>query len=136
MSAVAVPDYGTLLAETQPSVVNAEQENERFIALLEKLAFKPELNAAERKLVELLTLVIQDFEAKRYQIEDASPIQVLAELMSEHNLKQKDLVEVGIFETASVVSEVLSGKRELTKDHIKRLSKHFNVSPLVFLDLC
>jgi len=36
---------------------------------------------------------------------------------------------VGVFETASVISEVLSGKRELTKEHIKRLSVRFNVSP-------
>jgi HTH-type transcriptional regulator/antitoxin HigA len=134
MSAIGIPDYGTLLAETQPSVVNAEQENERFIAVLEQLAFKTELSEAERKLVELLTLVVQDFESRHYQLEDASPIGVLTELMAEHDLKQKDLVEIGIFATPSVVSEVLNGKRELTKDHIKRLSKHFNVSPLAFLD--
>jgi HTH-type transcriptional regulator/antitoxin HigA len=131
----AARDYGTLLAETQPSVVHGERENKRFTDLLEQLAFKAEPNPAERKLVELLSLVIEDFEAKHYQIDDVTPVQVLTELMSAHSLKQKDLVDLGIFETASVVSEILSGKRDLTKDHIRRLSKHFNVSPAVFFEL-
>src|SRR5438552_3331289 len=93
---VVAGDYGTLLAETQPSVVHGEQENERFTNLLEQLAFKSQPNSAERKLVELLSLVIQDFEGQRYQIDDATPIQVLTELMSERGLKQKDLVDDGI----------------------------------------
>jgi HTH-type transcriptional regulator/antitoxin HigA len=38
-----------------------------------------------------------------------------------------------VFETASVASEVLKGKRTLTTDHIRRLSKRFNISPAVFL---
>jgi HTH-type transcriptional regulator/antitoxin HigA len=39
---------------------------------------------------------------------------------------------VGVFETASVASAVLNGRRELTKDHIKRLSQKFDVSPELF----
>ena len=47
-----------------------------------------------------------------------------------HALGQKDLVSV--FGTPSIVSEVLSGKREMNKDHIKRLSARFHVSPELF----
>jgi HTH-type transcriptional regulator/antitoxin HigA len=50
--------------------------------------------------------------------------------MEQHDLKQKDLVD--IFGTASIVSEILSGKGELNKDHIKRLSRRFQVSPELF----
>ena len=53
--------------------------------------------------------------------------------MAANALKQKDLI--GVFETASVASEVLKGKRALTTGHIRRLSKRFNVSPAVFLQL-
>jgi len=48
----------------------------------------------------------------------------------QHNLLQKDLADA--FRTPSIVSEVLNGKRELNKDHIKRLSVRFHVSPEVF----
>jgi HTH-type transcriptional regulator/antitoxin HigA len=50
--------------------------------------------------------------------------------MEQHGLLQKDLAEE--FGTPSIVSEVLSGKRDLSKDHIKRLSQRFHVSPELF----
>jgi HTH-type transcriptional regulator/antitoxin HigA len=81
-------------------------------------------------LADLLTLLIEDFEEKNYRLPKASPLQVIAFLMEQHGLKQKDLTDV--FATASVVSEVLNGKRELNKEQIRRLSARFNVSPEVF----
>lgn len=135
MNAAAVPDYASLLSKVQPSVVREEKQNEDYISQLEQLAFKENPTNAERQLIDLLTLLIENFESKQYKIEPASPTEVVSELMEAHNMKQKDLVEQGIFETASVVSEVLSGKRDLTKEHIRRLSKHFNVSPAVFFDI-
>jgi HTH-type transcriptional regulator/antitoxin HigA len=50
--------------------------------------------------------------------------------MDQNGLKQKDLIDV--FGTPSIVSKVLSGKRELNKDHISRLSQRFHVSPELF----
>jgi HTH-type transcriptional regulator/antitoxin HigA len=51
--------------------------------------------------------------------------------MRANNLKQKDLVDV--FGTPSIVSEVLSGKRQLTTEHIRRLTHRFHVSPEAFI---
>jgi HTH-type transcriptional regulator/antitoxin HigA len=45
-------------------------------------------------------------------------------------LKQKDLPELG---SQGVVSEILSGKRELNLRQIKALSKRFNVPVSVFV---
>jgi HTH-type transcriptional regulator/antitoxin HigA len=47
-----------------------------------------------------------------------------------NGLRQKDLAS--IFGSESVISEVLSGKRDITKAHIEKLSKRFNISPAVF----
>ena len=60
----------------------------------------------------------------------AEPLSVLRFLMDQHGLMQKDLVDV--FGTPSIVSEVLSGKRELNKEHIQRLSERFHISPELF----
>ncbi len=60
----------------------------------------------------------------------SGPLSVVTFLMEQHNLKQKDLTD--IFGTPSITSEVLSGKRELNKEHIRRLSKRFHVSPELF----
>jgi HTH-type transcriptional regulator/antitoxin HigA len=78
----------------------------------------------------LLTLLIEDFEEKHYALKATGAVDVLTELMQANDLRQKDLVAV--FGTPSIVSEVLNGKRNLTAEHIRRLSKRFHVSPEVF----
>jgi|SRR5580704_7940221 HTH-type transcriptional regulator/antitoxin HigA len=89
------------------------------------------MTSAERRMAELLTLLIEDCEEKHYAFKAASPVDVLKELMLANNLKQKDLLDV--FGTPSIVSEVLHGKRQLTTEHIRRLSRRFQVSPEVFI---
>ena len=132
MSATAVrSEYASLLSNSLPTVIRSETENERHIAMLEELDHKgSRLSAAERRMAELLTLLIEDFEEKHYALKAASPVGVLNELMLANNLKQKDLLDV--FGTPSIVSEVLRGKRKLTTEHIRRLSRRFHVSPEVF----
>jgi len=60
----------------------------------------------------------------------ATPLGSLHSLMDAADLKQTDML--GIFGTKSVASEVLSGKRDLSKTHIQRLAARFHVSPEVF----
>jgi HTH-type transcriptional regulator / antitoxin HigA len=132
MSATAArSEYASLLTSALPAVIRSEAENERHIAMLQELDRKGNrLSAAERRMAELLTLLIEDFEEKHYNLKAASPLDVLNELMLANNLKQKDLVDV--FGTPSIASEVLAGKRRLNTDHIRRLSRRFKVSPEVF----
>lgn len=132
MSSLTVsPEYSALLRKFPPKAIRTEEENEAYSEILYQLDRRSRsLTHAEKELAELLTLLIEDFEEKHYRLPHAKPIEVLQFLMEQHALKQKDLVEV--FGTPSVVSEVLNGKRELNKDHIKRLSARFHVSPELF----
>jgi len=82
-------------------------------------------------LADLLTLLIEDFEEKHYALKPADPVTVIEELMAANGLKQKDLLDV--FSTPSIVSEVLHGKRQLTTEHIRRLSRRFHVSAEIFI---
>jgi HTH-type transcriptional regulator/antitoxin HigA len=50
--------------------------------------------------------------------------------MEEHGLRQSDLPEVG---SQGVISEILSGKRDLNLRQIRELAKRFQVSPAVFI---
>jgi HTH-type transcriptional regulator/antitoxin HigA len=132
MSATAArSEYASLLSSTLPAVIRNEAENERHIAMLEELDRKGNrMSAAERRVAELLTLLIEDFEERHYSLKADGPVEVLNELMLANNLKQKDLLDV--FGTPSIASEVLSEKRKLTTEHIRRLSRRFSVSPEVF----
>jgi len=130
-SLIATPEYTALLREVAPKIIRTEQENETYTEILYELDSRGRnLTAAEKELSDLLTLLIENFEETRYRLPRANPLEALRFLMDQHGLKQKDLVRV--FGTASIVSEVLSGKRELNKEHIKRLSRRFHVSPELF----
>ena len=129
--ATSKPEYATLLSRTLPAVIRSEKENQHYTALLEELDRKgSKLTSAEQRLAELLTLLIEDFEERHYALKPATPIAVLEELMAANELKQKDLLD--IFGTPSIVSEVMSGKRKLTTEHIRRLSRRFQVSADLF----
>lgn len=132
MSSLTIsPEYSALLTKFPPKVIRTEEENEADTGILYDLDRRSRmLTPAEKELAELLTLLIEDFEEKRYQLPRTQPMDALRFLMDQHGLKQKDLLDV--FATPSIVSEVLSGKRDLNKDHIKRLSERFRVSPELF----
>lgn len=83
--------YAKLLARTLPAVIHTEQENEHYLAILEELDQRPSLNAAERRLAELLTLLIENFEERAYPLKAANPAETLSELMAVNGLKRKDL---------------------------------------------
>jgi len=130
-SLAASAEYKSLLVKFRPRVIRTEKENEAYSEILYDLDRQhAKLTLAERELAALLTLLIEDFEEKRYKLPRAKPVEAVKFLMAEHGLKQKDLVDV--FGTRSIVSEVLNGRRELNKAQIKRLSERFHVSPEIF----
>lgn len=128
---VDAKEYSALVRKSLPHVIRTEKENEHYTALLYSLDKKASPTPAERELADLLTILIEQFEEKRYSLKGASPIESLIELMNANGLKQKDLV--GIFGTPSIVSEVLNGRRRLTVGHIRKLSHRFHVSPDLFV---
>jgi len=135
MSAAAeitnVEEYASLLGDVLPHVIHTEAENERCTAVLESLLRKRGRTSEEGRLAELLTLLIEEFEEREFELpRKAGPVDILRHLMDQQQLRQRDLLDV--FGNASVISEVLNGKRELSKAHIAKLSERFHVSPALF----
>jgi len=122
----------TLAGFDTPKPITSDAQNERYISALLEMEHRGHLTAAEKKYAEVLALLIEAYEEKHYPIRAASPLEVLAGLMSANNLKQKDLAST--LGSESIVSEILSGRRELNRRHIERLSKRFKVSPEVFFE--
>ncbi len=102
---------------------------EAINSLLDKGALTPD----ERDYLNLLGTLVYEYERALEPIPDIYGAELLKALMAEFNLRQKDLVP--IFKTESIVSAVLSGKRQLTTSHIQKLAEFFHVSPAVFFPL-
>lgn len=81
-------------------------------------------------LVDIVGDLIEDYEAQFHSTPAESGVTALKFLMEQHDLKQSDLPEIG---SQGVVSEILTGKRELNVRQIRLLSDRFGVSPATFL---
>lgn len=81
-------------------------------------------------LLDIVGTLIEKYENSSIPEPEGAPIECLKYLMKEHGLKQKDMVELG---SPGVISEILSGKRELNKRHIKALCERFQCNPAIFM---
>jgi HTH-type transcriptional regulator/antitoxin HigA len=125
--------YGRLLARAVPKVIKTEEENERALSIVESLMVKGEENMTpeEDALLELLTDLIQDFEEKAYPIPKSEPHKMVAFLLEQRELAPKDLWPV--VGSKSRVSEILAGKRAVTKEQAKKLAAFFDVGVDLFI---
>lgn len=114
--------------------IDSEKENQHnldiYQLVLDHFENNPQLTFLEEYL-DTLSILIDNYEQKAYEIRKPTGIETLKFLMEQHNLKQKDLIDV--FKTQSILSEILNGKRSLTLEHIKKLSERFNTTPAVFV---
>ena len=124
--------YKRLLSQTMPVVIETEEENERMLKIIEKLMDKGEnLTPEEEKLLKLLTKLLEDFEERYYHPRDATPLEVLQHLMESREVKQTHLWEV--FGSKGIASEVLNGKRGISKTHARALADYFHVPADLFI---
>ncbi len=120
------------MARKLPAVTRTEAENERLIAELEQFDKRhDELTPEEREYSELLTVLIEAFEDANFALEGSTSGSRLRSLMEEHGMRQRDLLDV--FGSRGVASEVVSGKRAISKAQAKRLAELFHVPADLFL---
>jgi len=123
--------YGQLLRRTLPHVIRTDEEHARLTDELMRLDERENPTHEEQELAELLTVLIDEYEGRRYPIRKASPQQTLQHLMEARDLTQKDLWR--IFGSKGITSEVFHGKRSISKAQAKKLAVYFHVSVELFI---
>ncbi len=81
-------------------------------------------------LVEALGELIQTYEKRQAPMPEAEPREVLRYLMTEHGLKQTDLSGMA---SQGTISDILAGRRGISKALAKKLAARFHVSAAVLL---
>lgn len=112
--------------------ISSERDYDKAVTTLNQLL---DAGAANEKhpladLVNTLGALIGEYDNAHYPEQDVSPLAMLRFLMDQNHLNQSNLPEIG---TQGVVSEILSGKRELNVRQIKALGERFHVPPSVFV---
>jgi HTH-type transcriptional regulator/antitoxin HigA len=100
-------------------IKNRTDYDEALSAVETLLDLDPSPGTSENEKLELLTLLIQDYEKRNFQIVPPTPIEAIKFRMEQQNLTQRDLIPyIG---SRSKVSEVLAGKRPLTVSMMRAL---------------
>jgi HTH-type transcriptional regulator/antitoxin HigA len=105
--------------------IRTEKEYEKALKRLDEI-FDSEPGTKEGDELEVLALIIEDYEEKHYPIEPPHPIEAIKFRMEQMGMKQKDLGD--ILGHKSRASEILNNKRKLTLKMIRRISKKLNIS--------
>ena len=123
-------DLLTSLYDLRP--IHTKKEHETALKALKTIMRVPNRNSDQNDYMKQLANTIADYEAQKYRIEDKhDPIGNLKFLMEQHNMSSSDMGR--LLGNRSLGSLILNGHRALSKEHIRKLSKHFNVNPSVFL---
>ena len=104
--------------------IRNEQDYEATLDRIEQL-MEATPNTPEFDELDILTTLVSAYEEKHYPIDLPHPIDAIKFRMEQAGLKQKDLIPyIG---NKSKVSEILSGKRALSKQMIRSLHESLNI---------
>jgi HTH-type transcriptional regulator/antitoxin HigA len=123
--------YARLLARFLPKPIQSDRELEAATALLLELDERNDLSPEEEALAEVLTVLIEDYEDKHYPLPDVPPHEALKALMEDRGLKHKDIWPV--LGNKGAATEILSGRRSISKAQAKRLAEFFRVPIDLFI---
>ena len=119
------------MTELKYKVIRNKTQYKAYCRQLEELISVGSKATGVREEVDLLTLLIEKWDAEHNTFEALDPIQLLQSFIEDHRLKAKDLVEI-LGMSKGYVSEVLHYKKSLSKDVIRKLAGYFKVSQEAF----
>src|SRR4051794_38557288 len=124
--------YHELIGRFPLRPIRSDAELDLAIETVNSLVDLEELDPDESDYLDVLSELVHKYESEHHPIPPVSDADVLRHLIEARESTQSRVAaETGISE--STVSEVLAGKRKLNRRHIEALSRHFRVSPAVFL---
>ena len=125
-------DYEGLVAIFMPRPIRDEVDADNATDLIDLMAGH-ELTRDQEDFLEIIANLVDAFEADevRQWLGELSPIEILNALLKENDMNASELG--WLLGDRSLGSRILTGKRELSKEHIRRLSSRFNVEASLFL---
>lgn len=125
-------DFVALVQVFAPRPIRTKRQLRAAYSEIDRLMRLPKLSADERDYLELLSIVVEKYEASLAPAVDVSQGQMLDHLLEAKRVTQAQVARAtGV--SATLLSNVRAGRRELSKENVRRLSKFFNVSPAVWL---
>ena len=107
-------------------IIENDNDHAQAKALIDELMGSEHEHAADRAHMMAQARLIEAYERSRWPRRRPTLPDILTYLMDQHGLSRADLVP--LLGTASRVSEVLNGKRELSMSMVRKLRERFQIS--------
>lgn len=113
-------------------LIKSMQDYEKALAMIEELIkLDPDVDTSEGEKLELMTLLVEDYESKNFEQMIPDPIEAIKFRMEQENLSPRDLIPY--LGSRSKVSEVLSGKRSLTISMMQAIHNGLGIPAKILL---
>ena len=126
--------YDSLLLEYKPRPIRNEREYRRALGQVEQLMGRhgPHPPRAEGELIAVLALLIENYETTQISRQKPTPAAAL-----EHLLEAKQVTKAEVARATgiprSTMTNVVAGRRQISKENVSRVARYFHVEPSVFL---
>ncbi len=111
------------------TIIKNKKQYNKYCNILENLLIQRKKSLNDE--IELLTLLIEKWDNEHNSFNDIDPIELIKSLLEENNLKSKDLAEI-LELSKGTISKILNYQKGLSKETIRKLAKHFNLSQEAF----
>lgn len=129
-------DYFELVKAFPLRVIRTDQEHQDAVAVHSRLVGREnaKLSHGARQYADALARFIQDYDQREYPMlmSKGSPLEKLRYVMEESGVTPGGLASV-LGASQPLTSHILSGKRNLTTAHMRKLGRHFKIAPGYFL---
>jgi HTH-type transcriptional regulator/antitoxin HigA len=128
-------EYLAMIRQFPLRPLRSEEDLRKAGEILDRWLGEPNLTPGRRDYLATLARLVRDYEHEnvRRRFKKLTPIELLKHLLRENQMKTSDLGY--ILGSRGLASEVLNGKRGLSKTLITKLSRRFGVDPALFLDI-
>jgi HTH-type transcriptional regulator / antitoxin HigA len=120
-----------MIAQGAPRIIRNDRELAAYTEALFQLTGLENPSPSEAQAIELLTLLVDQYEQAHYSVPAADAVSVVRFLIEQQGLTQRDLIPQ--FGSESAVSMFLRGQRKLTLEQVRKLAARFKIPADVFL---
>ena len=126
------PSYAELLLQFEPRPIGSKAARNRTYKLIDKLMNKPELSRAESEMLELLSMLVEQYESREHPTPHVSAADMLEHLIESRGITNATLAaETNV--PRSIVTHILAGRRRISLGNVRKFANYFRVAPSVFV---
>lgn len=118
--------YRSLADELPPKAIQNDKQHARALAVIDRLMMKQRRNQAEEDYLETWAQLVEHYEEHHFPTPDVSPVELLAHLIEASGQPRSAIAKAANIH-AGTLSDIINGKRAISKDAARKLAAHFGI---------